>query len=118
MPWGSIVTSAAANGAAAWSSASSVAHASSSAARCPSDPARTILDVNGTAETEIASALDLRLASIWSELFEVPPEQWTHDLIGWFLRAAYGQGYCDAIREPETGALCRELGLSLVPRDE
>jgi hypothetical protein len=71
-----------------------------------------MMSVNGTAETEIASALDLRLASIWSELFEVPPEQWTHDLIGWFLRAAYGQGYCDAMVEPEAGALCRELGLS------
>jgi hypothetical protein len=70
-----------------------------------------VWDVHQTAETEIASALDLRLASIWSELFEVPQEQWTVDLIGWFLRAAYGQGYCDALREPETGALCRELGL-------
>jgi hypothetical protein len=77
-----------------------------------------MLGVNGTAETAIASALDLRLASIWSELFEVPQEQWTHDLIGWFLRAAYGQGYCDAIREPEAGALCRELGLSLTSDDE
>ena len=50
----------------------------------------------GPGGAELASVLDLRLASIWSELFEVPPEQWNHDLIGWFLRAAYGQGYCDA----------------------
>ena len=31
------------------------------------------------------------------------------------LRAAYGQGYCDAMREPEAGALCRELGLTSQP---
>jgi hypothetical protein len=74
--------------------------------------------VNGIAETEIASALDLRLASIWSELFEIPQDQWTHDLIGWFLRAAYGQGYCDALREPEAGALCRELGLTSQSQSE
>jgi hypothetical protein len=27
------------------------------------------------------------------------------------MRTAYGQGYCDALREPERGALCREVGL-------
>jgi hypothetical protein len=110
--------SAVAKGAARESPASACRQAASSAPSCPSDPVRTIPGVNVTAETEIASALDLRLASIWSELFEVPPEQWTHDLIGWFLRAAYGQGYCDAMREPEAGALCRELGLSATPQDE
>jgi hypothetical protein len=60
--------------------------------------------------TTLASTIDLRLADIWSELFEVPPEKWDVELIGWFLRAAYGQGYCDALREPDAGELCRELG--------
>ncbi len=58
---------------------------------------------------QLASVLDGRLAEVWAELFQVPPEKWDHELIGWFLRAAYGQGYCDALREPG-GALCGELG--------
>ena len=59
---------------------------------------------------ELASVLDARLTEIWAELFQVPRERWDHELIGWFLRAAYGQGYCDALREPEGGTLTRELG--------
>ena len=47
--------------------------------------------------------LDARLTEIWAELFQVPRERWDHELIGWFLRAAYGQGYCDALREPAGG---------------
>ena len=65
--------------------------------------------------TNLASAIDLRLADIWAELFEVPADKWDVELVGWFLRAAYGQGYCDALREPDAGTLCRELGYS-VPR--
>jgi hypothetical protein len=60
--------------------------------------------------TGLATALDARLAEIWTELFAIPQDRWDADLIGWFLRAAYGQGYCDALREPESGSLCRELG--------
>ncbi len=60
--------------------------------------------------TALARAVDLRIADLWAELFEIPREQWDHDLIGWFLRTAYGQGYCDALREPEHGALCAEIG--------
>ena len=50
-----------------------------------------------------------RLADLWRELFEIPQERWDVDLIGWFLRTAYGQGYCDALQEGERGALCREV---------
>ena len=57
----------------------------------------------------LARAVDLRIADLWAELFEIPRDQWDHDLIGWFLRTAYGQGYRDALREPERGALCREI---------
>ena len=68
--------------------------------------------------TELARVVDVRLADLWADLFEIPPEKWDHDLIGWFLRTAYGQGYCDALREPapERGRLCREVGL--VPKGE
>ena len=54
---------------------------------------------------QLASVLDARLTEIWAELFQVPRERWDHELIGWFLRAAYGQGYCDALREPAGGTL-------------
>jgi hypothetical protein len=63
----------------------------------------------------LAQIVDLRLAELWRELFEIPQERWDIDLIGWFLRTAYGQGYCDALREVEPGALCRELA-ELAPR--
>jgi hypothetical protein len=59
---------------------------------------------------QLASVLDARLTEIWAELFQVPRERWDHELNGWFLRAAYGQGYCDALREPAGGSLTRELG--------
>lgn len=60
----------------------------------------------------LARAVDLRIADLWVELFEIPPDQWDLELIGWFLRTAYGQGYRDALREPERGALCREIALA------
>jgi hypothetical protein len=61
--------------------------------------------------TELARVVDVRIADLWAELFEIPRDQWDHELIGWFLRTAYGQGYCDALRETERGRLCREVGL-------
>jgi hypothetical protein len=61
--------------------------------------------------TELARVVDVRIADLWAELFEIPRSQWDHELIGWFLRTAYGQGYCDALRETERGRLCREVGL-------
>lgn len=57
----------------------------------------------------LAQIVDLRLADLWREVFEIPRDQWDMDLIGWFLRTAYGQGYCDALREQEQGALLREV---------
>ncbi len=63
----------------------------------------------GSSRDALASAVDLRIADLWCELFDIPCDQWDHDLIGWFLRTAYGQGYRDALREPERGALCREI---------
>lgn len=66
----------------------------------------------------LAQVVDLRLADLWRELFEIPQERWDVDLIGWFLRTAYGQGYCDALQEGERGQLCREVAeaISSVPR--
>ncbi|HYZ79632.1 MAG TPA: hypothetical protein VE571_00105 [Solirubrobacteraceae bacterium] len=66
--------------------------------------------------TTLAATIDLRLAEIWSQLLETPPERWDVELVAWFLRAAYGQGYCDALREPDAGALCKELGYRVPQR--
>jgi hypothetical protein len=59
---------------------------------------------------KLATAIDLRLADLWAEVFEVKPDTIDPELLGWFLRAAYGQGYTDALRESRRGELCLELG--------
>jgi hypothetical protein len=59
---------------------------------------------------ELAMAIDLRLADLWAEIFEVEPMRLDPELLGWFLRAAYGQGYTDALRETRRGQLCLDLG--------
>jgi hypothetical protein len=58
----------------------------------------------------LATAIDLRMADLWAEVFEVEPGKIDAELLGWFLRAAYGQGYTDALREARRGELCLELG--------
>jgi len=59
---------------------------------------------------ELAMAIDLRLADLWAEIFGVDPARVDQELLGWFLRAAYGQGYTDALREARRGQLCLDLG--------
>ncbi|HET8805795.1 MAG TPA: hypothetical protein VFM47_04940 [Gaiellales bacterium] len=58
-------------------------------------------------------AIDVRLAELWAELFELRPEHLDMELLGWFLRAAYGQGYTDALRETQRGQLCLDLGYAV-----
>ena len=73
---------------------------------------RSIQIVHADRES-LAQVVDLRIADLWRELFEIPQERWDIDLIGWFLRTAYGQGYCDALQEAERGQLCREVADAL-----
>jgi hypothetical protein len=61
----------------------------------------------------LATAIDVRLAELWAELFELHGEQLDLELLGWFLRAAYGQGYTDALREAQRGQLCLDLGYAV-----
>jgi len=61
----------------------------------------------------LATAIDVRLAELWAEVFELQPEQIDMELLGWFLRAAYGQGYTDALRETQRGQLCLDLGYAI-----
>ena len=52
--------------------------------------------------------IDLRLAELWRETADV--DEWTLEIAAAFMRAAYGRGYCDALREKQRGSLCREHG--------
>jgi len=61
----------------------------------------------------LAMAIDLRLTDLWAEVFELDPSKIDMELLGWFLRAAYGQGYTDALRETQRGQLCLDLGYSV-----
>jgi hypothetical protein len=58
---------------------------------------------------DLARLLDLRLAGLWTELFEVPREQWDPELIGWYLRTAYSQGYADAMSYIDRAEMRDEL---------
>ena len=61
----------------------------------------------------LALQIDLRLADLWSEVFEIDLSRLDSDLLGWLLRAAYGQGYTDALRETTRGQLCLDLGYTV-----
>jgi len=58
---------------------------------------------------DLARLLDLRLAGLWAELFEVPCEQWDAELLGWYLRTAYSQGYADAMSYIDRAEMRDEL---------
>lgn len=62
---------------------------------------------------DLAMIIDLRLADLWAEVFEVEQGKLDMELLGWFLRAAYGQGYTDALRESRRGQLCLDLGYTV-----
>ena len=64
----------------------------------------------------LAMAIDLRLADLWAEIFDRGNGPIDHELLGWLLRAAYGQGYTDALRESRRGQLCLDLGYRVPDR--
>jgi hypothetical protein len=49
----------------------------------------------------LAMAIDVRLAELWAELFELRPEHLDMELLGWFLR------------ETQRGQLCLDLGYAV-----
>lgn len=64
----------------------------------------------------LALDIDTRLASLWTEAFEV--EEWTLEAVAVFMRAAYGAGYVGALTEDVRGRLCRENGYEVpAPRE-
>lgn len=52
--------------------------------------------------------LDARLLSVWLRAWEV--EGWDREIVGPFLRLAYGTGYRDALTEARRGTLYKMLG--------
>ena len=58
--------------------------------------------------------IDLRLSDLWREACEVG--EWNLEVVGAFMRAAYGKGYCDALTEDSPGSLCEEHGYSVPGR--
>ena len=58
--------------------------------------------------------IDVRLADLWREANEI--EEWNLEVMGPFIRAAYGKGYCDALTEDDPGSLCVEHGYRIPER--
>jgi hypothetical protein len=58
--------------------------------------------------------IDLRLADLWREANEI--SEWNLEVVGAFIRAAYGKGYCDALTEDAPGSLCVEHGYRVPER--
>ncbi len=52
--------------------------------------------------------MDLRLADLWREADEI--REWSLEIVGAFMRAAYGKGYCDWPVEETPGQLCLDHG--------
>ena len=58
--------------------------------------------------------IDLRLTDLWREACDV--DEWKLEVVGAFMRAAYGKGYCDALTEDSPGSLCEEHGYRIPDR--
>jgi CHASE3 domain sensor protein len=59
--------------------------------------------------------IDLRIRSLWAEVEEI--KEWDIERIAKFVRAAYGQGYVDALREDLEGLrakLCHDHGYKAI----
>lgn len=67
------------------------------------------MSIAPTAQARFELDIDLRLTWLWGEAIEVFGEN-ELPYLGWFMRAAYGQGHYDALREPDPEALYREHG--------
>jgi hypothetical protein len=52
--------------------------------------------------------IDLRLADLWRQAAGI--SEWSLDYVASFMRAAYGKGYCDALKEDDPGHLCSDHG--------
>ena len=53
--------------------------------------------------------IDVRLADLWREANDIA--EWNLEVVGAFIRAAYGKGYCDALTEDAPGSALRRARL-------
>ena len=58
--------------------------------------------------------IDVRLADLWQEANDI--SEWSLEVVGAFMRAAYGKWYCDALTEDAPGLLCVEHGYRVPDR--
>ena len=58
--------------------------------------------------------IDVRLADLWREANDI--SEWSLEVVGAFMRAAYGKGYCDALTEEARGSLCADHGYRVPSR--
>jgi hypothetical protein len=82
----------------------------------PSGPARNLIVVprQPTRIDLLELDIDLRLADLWREANDIC--EWNLEVVGAFIRAAYGKGYCDALTEDAPGSLCAEHGYRVPER--
>jgi hypothetical protein len=63
---------------------------------------------------QLEMELDVRLLTVWQKIDD--EDQLDLGYVSTLLRAAYGQGYVDALTEPVRGQLCIDLGFEIPPR--
>jgi hypothetical protein len=56
----------------------------------------------------VEAELDARLLAVWLKAWEI--DAWDLEILGPFLRLAYGTGYQDALTESRRGKLYETLG--------
>ena len=65
----------------------------------------------------LALDVDTRLLNLWN-LAATWPKEWDLEGVGEFVRAAYVNGYYDALTEPVKGKLLRENGYRMPRRSK
>src|SRR5512142_1887003 len=82
----------------------------------PSDPVPTLIAMaqHPSRIDLLELDIDLRLSDLWREAAGI--SDWSLDVVAAFMRAAYGNGYCDALTEDSPGALCADHGYRVPAR--
>jgi len=55
--------------------------------------------------------MDIRLSELWEQASR--EEHWDLEKVGQYMRAAYGRGYCDNLREDDSGKLIKDHGYKI-----
>ena len=76
---------------------------------------RPVSDPPAPSQVELTELdIDVRVAGLWAEMHDV--DEWTLEIAATFCRAAYAQGYVDALAEPEIGSLLTDNGYAVPVR--